>query len=488
MRTEHKICVVISGPSFDQAREQIHHSLSYAALFEFRLDLLKEISIDDLLKLRLLFAQPLLLTIRQTLISSREALRELISIFNPKYIDLEFDTPSQIFLEIQKAFPKIEIICSTHDYKSTPLDLEHLFQQMLSKPAHIYKLATTATSTLDAMRMLQFVKLKNSQGYRFLGMCMGLLGQITRLLGPICGNFITYACPDKNSLSAPGQFDLQTLIEIYHHHTLSAKTRIYGLIGDPVEQSLSHLTHNQVFRKLEEDAIYIKMVVQADELETFLILAQNLNFSGLSVTMPLKEKILALVNHENLDSVNTVKFTADGMIGYNTDGMGAVNALKQFTTLINKKVIILGAGGSAKAIVRAILKEGANLIVLNRTKSSLNPFKDRYGCPVDEITHFPKYSQADYDILINCTSVGMGSETACPIDTEALLSKKLVMDIISSPKNTALLKAAQKKECQIVYGREMFCYQAVGQFKIWISPDIEKDIEDTLKEGLCISK
>lgn len=483
----HKTCVVISGPTFLEAQRQIMISHE-ADAFELRTDLLSALSQKELLTLRQAHDKDCILTIRSKRLPSRELLFQTISYLQPSFLDLERETPTERFLEIKRAFPDLQMICSVHDYHSTPVDLEELYEKMQEKAAHCYKIATTANSTLDSMRMLLFVKEKRSKGENVTGMCMGAFGQMTRVLGPVFGNAFTYACPDLSSLSAAGQLELNTLKNRYQQRKLNSQTQVYGLIGDPVEQSKSDHTHNKVFQALESNAVYLKMVVRPSEIAEFLKSASQLNFAGVSVTMPLKEIVTSYVQlQSNLASVNTLHFSSCGIQGLNTDGIGAVKALKRKTELLGKHVVILGAGGAAKAIVQELSREGAILTILNRTKEKAMQIAHQYDADGGELAAFPKVSEKGYDILINCTSVGMGSEIDSPVDTTALLPNKIVMEIISVPQKTALVLAAEKRDCQIIFGYEMFLNQALEQFKFWLPLESETNVRTILEEALWTS-
>jgi len=272
------------------------------------------------------------------------------------------------------------LILSYHNFEETPTDLEAILSLMQAREATLYKIATMAHSTLDALRMLEFVRSHPN----VIGICMGPLGQITRILAPVFGTPIMYASiestpnpvepvakpqfwPDpalfgQDSDSSPttyfqssmsiceetrpaqkssglgskasfatdslGQVPLQTLLNTYHFRTLHPKTPLFGLIGDPVDVSIGHIFHNTAVPK----AVYVKMAVKPSELGLFLAYAKKLNFRGLSVTMPLKESVIPYLDAidpeaERMGAVNTLLFQDGKIKGFNTDGKGALAAL-----------------------------------------------------------------------------------------------------------------------------------------------------------------
>jgi len=415
---------------------------------ELRLDLFPYISKD---KLRAFFKNhsvPILLTLRRTAQRSEEQrlqiLEDLLSL-KPHFVDLEYDTDPFWIHKIRARFPKTKILISYHNTAETPADLDACLQRIFSPHAYAYKIATFARSSLDALRMLLFVK-KHPE-IKLSGICMGEEGTITRILGPLFGNFISYAPLSAKEATALGQIPFAELHSVYHYARLNPATTLYGLIGNPVHQSIGHHVHNALFRHHGWNAVYVKMRVQQEELSAFLPLAKQCGFQGLSVTMPLKQ---------SLGGVNTLY----GEKSYNTDGKGALDALEIKTPVKGKKIVLLGAGGAAQAIAQEALKRGAKLSILNRTPKRAIALASSLGCRGGSLMDS---ALKDYAILINATS------HPCPIDQDLILPATTVMDIHTVPKWTPLLQEAKKKGCVLVFGYEMFVQQALGQLKIWFS-------------------
>ncbi len=311
------------------------------------------------------------------------------------------------------------IICSRH-IDHTPKDLIACFNEMQETKADIYKLATMAHSTLDALRMLIAVR---QLGPKFVGLCMGEFGQITRILSPH-----TYA--HLGEPTAPGQLSVDELTNIYRYPRREEKW--YGLIGDPVEQSPSHVTHNR-------HCLFLKMRVSKEELPEFFRLTEQLPFAGLAVTTPHKESI---TDHP----INTMVRTPSGWETHNTDGLGVQDVLGNVK---DKRIALLGAGGTAKAILATL--SGAEITVYNRTPKT---------------NTYPLTNLKPYDILINATTCGMLSDD-CPI--ESVQPNTTVFETICSPEETTLIKRAKARGCHIHYGKELFHAQAARQFNIWFA-------------------
>lgn len=339
------------------------------------------------------------------------------------------------------------LIVSYHNHEETP-DLEEVLSDMKARhpSACYYKLATYARSTLDALRMLHFQK----RHPNVIGLCMGAKGNLTRILAPIFGSPITYAPLMEQEKNAPGQLLWSELREIYHFRRLNKATRIYGLIGDPIHQSIGHLFHNDQFRKHHIDAVYVKMSIQAEELSTFFESIQGLPIFGLSVTAPLKEKMLpylAAVSKEAQDigAVNTLIRTSQGWEGINTDSRAAADALG---SVQGKRVVILGAGGAAKAIAYELIQRKASVTLVHRTLDKAKICAQELKCDYSE-------QVPAYDILINATSASQ------PLHAVSFIPRSTVMDI--SIRTTPFLLKAGSYGCYTLDGLPMYFNQALAQ-------------------------
>lgn len=375
---------------------------------------------------------------------------DLISL-GPEWIDLPYGIAPSYFEKIPS---QIKRICSYHDEYQTP-NLVSLYDELKSYPADYYKIATYAESTLDALRMLAFLKGKK----KCIGLCMGEKGAITRILAPVFGVPWTYAPLTEKLMTAPGQIRLDELEKTYFFRSLSSKTALYGLIGDPIDNSVGHLIHNFAFDQLGLDAVYVKMQVAKEEVPAFLPLCREVGFKGLSVTMPLKE---SLVEGE---AINTVEFEGKVTHYWNTDGCGALNAVEKKIKVYAKRIVILGAGGAAISIAKEAKSRGAEVIIANRTYERAQKLASQIGVEAFPLNDF---ASKGYDILINCTPSN-------PISEEKLLPNRIVMDVISKPKWTPLLQAAKKKSCELIFGMDMFIEQAIGQYCHWFKRNLAGD-------------
>ncbi len=260
---------------------------------------------------------------------------------------------------------------------------------------------------------------------------------------------------------------------------------LYGIIGHPVGHSLSPHMHNAAFRALGIPAFYAPFDVT--DLEGAMRGVRALGIKGLSVTVPHKEaivKYLDLVDKvaRKIGAVNTV-INRDGTLsGTNTDWIGAVKALKEHLSLKGKKALVIGAGGSAKAIVMGLVEEGARVHIANRTQEKAEQLGDQFGCSCSGLD-LP--GGLEFDILINATTVGMGVEDAMPVEEDVIRGADLVMDIVYSPLETRLLRVARGLGKVTVNGLKMLLYQAVAQFELWTGVDAPIEVmENALKEAV----
>jgi shikimate dehydrogenase len=262
---------------------------------------------------------------------------------------------------------------------------------------------------------------------------------------------------------------------------ISGKTRLCGVIGDPIEHTLSPTIHNAAFNHLELDFVFLAFRVKAADLENAICGMHGLGIHGLNVTMPHKSTVTAYLDEldpavQFLGSTNTILNEDGKLSGFNTDGVGALKALRgNGVKLSEKKVLLLGAGGAAKAIAFALAQEAEELVVLNRATEKAEELAERLTRTLGKKVVGGALSPdamaenlQDSDVLINATSVGMHPKADQSIVLSHLLrSDLIVMDIIYNPVETKLAKAAKAAGAKVVSGVEMLIYQGAASFEIW---------------------
>jgi shikimate dehydrogenase len=277
---------------------------------------------------------------------------------------------------------------------------------------------------------------------------------------------------------------------------LSAKSKFIIIVGDPVSHSLSPAMHNAAYEKLaiDDQFVYLGANVKVANLKEFILAMRVMdNFYGLTCTIPHKVEVLKYLDWvdekaKKIGAVNTVVKKNGLLCGYNTDWLGAVIPLEKITSLKGKKVLVLGAGGAARAIVYGLKEKGALVYILNRTLEKAKNLAKEFKAKV--LTFNQQKEVSNFDIIINATSVGMEplvNET--PINPSFLKKNLIVFDVVYNPKETKLLKEAKKKGVKIIYGLEMLLYQGVAQFEIYTGkkPPIEV-MRKVLMEKLKVKK
>lgn len=472
------ICAVIKGPSIEEAARQIEKVLEHADLVELRLDYFHLLDVENIKQLKKLFSIPMIFTLRSYLQGgeytgseeSRWVHIKNLAQLKPEFFDLESSLPISFFEEFSVQYPEVKLIVSYHNFIETPSNLEEIYEEMKKKTAFFYKIAVLSHSCLDTLFLLDFAKQKDSA---LIVVSMGNFGEISRILGPIVGSPITYACVSEEERTALGQFSVETLIRRYRYPLLGPQTAIYGLIGNPVTLSISDETHNHLMEAIHLDAVYVKIQVKESELEAFLVLAKRLSFKGLSVTMPLKEFIIQYLDELDIKAlrigaVNTLVFQGNKILGFNTDGLGALDVIEKKHVVRGKNVLILGAGGSSKAIAYEALFRGGIVTILNRDQRRAMKIGEELGCKAWGLDRLPLMALEGYDIIINCTPVSL------EISAQYILSSAVFMDINTKPKETLFLENAKSKGCEVIYGYQMFIEQAIEQFSIWFQELILK--------------
>jgi shikimate dehydrogenase len=244
-----------------------------------------------------------------------------------------------------------------------------------------------------------------------------------------------------------------------------------ALIGNPVDKSVSHITHNAIFEKLNIKASYQKKLISIENFEKEIHELKSEDFAFFAVTMPFKERIISFLDENilNLSSVNTILVKDGKWIGYNFDGIGCLNSIERKIKVKGKKILIIGAGGAAISAIDEALKRGAIVFVWNRNFDKALKLKQFFS------VHVLQKLYGDFDVIVNCTPVGMFSNET--IVAKALLHRDLIaMDMIYSPQHTQFLKDAVSFGAKIVLGYEMFEELTFLQLHLVFGDQIDKEI------------
>jgi 3-dehydroquinate dehydratase / shikimate dehydrogenase len=406
------------------------------------------------------------------------------------YVDLEEDIAGKI-----PRFGKTKRIVSYHSFRNTPDSLRELHARLKALDADIVKIATMANHPHDNMRVLEMMQESDSPT---IGMCMGDIGTASRILAPKFGAPFTYATFHHERALAPGQLSYEQMVSVYRHNSISPETAVFGVVADPVAHSLSPQIHNVAFADAGIDAVYVPFRVPFDTLGQFVEDVPRLGIVGLSVTIPHKEAISKYLTKvdpavKGIGAVNTVLFKGTEVLGYNTDYKAAMDCLetalggvvgpKAPSPLKNKKVIVLGAGGVARAVMYGLQRRGARTTIANRTRSRAQMLAETFGARCVE---WPARHGTDAEIVVNCTPVGQHPDVdESPYNRSHLKPSMLVFDAVYNPESTLLLKEARTHGCRTVTGVEMFIRQAGLQFLLFTGKEApEALMRETLKRAI----
>ena len=358
------------------------------------------------------------------------------------------------------------LLMSYHDFSRTK-GLDEAAARIRAFEPDYVKVVSTARLLADNLAVLRMIE-NQSLNTNVVGIAMGEEGLVSRVLGPREGAAFTFASAGEGAETAPGQASARALIDLYRVEQLDQATRIFGVAGNPISHSLSPLMHSTAFRRENVNAVMLPLKVKT--LSDLLTLTRDLPLSGVAVTMPLKQEVLPhLANMDaqtaRIGACNTLRTGADGKLyGFNTDVAGVIRPLEKRMRLKGSRILVLGAGGAARAAVFGLVEQGAEVFVTNRTHETAVALARK--AHAKSLKH-DVLAKNRFDAIINTTPCGMaGVKQAMPIK-ENELNASLVFDMVYNPIDTPLLKLAHSRGLTVISGIEMFVQQGARQFEIW---------------------
>lgn len=445
----------------------------------------------------------------------------------PAYLDLEF-----ALLERQRARlapllrspadDRARVILSCHDFSGRPPDLTARVRRLIDDPCDpaVIKIAWRARSVRDN---LEAFDLLDTRARPMIALCMGDAGLPSRVLAPRFGAFLTFAAPERDEATAPGQPTIDEMTDRYRVRAIGASTALYGVIGWPVAQSPGPRVHNRAFAQSGQDAVYLPLPV-APGWESFKASLADLldhggppgrgriGLRGASVTIPHKAHLLRFAGArggrlsplaQRCGVANTLTVDEDGRLAVdNTDAPAALAclsaALGPGRTPAGLRVAILGAGGAARAIAAVLVDGGAEVRVVARRPAQARELAESIAAsgaaaspgrappctPGGDIraAEPDALRAAEIDVVVNATPVGMmhgPSPDGVPLPPGFTLSPHhLVFETVASPENTALVRAARAAGARVVTGIDLFLAQALLQFMAWTGSAPPPDVYD----------
>ena len=484
-----KICVAITGSTPAEMLETATEVLKQTSFIEFRLDYLPAPA-AGLPQIRQFLADHGGVTAIATCRcknnggryqgSSTQALQVLLEAAQAGFpiVDIELQSieklPKDSMGQLRAA--GAAVIVSLHDFEGTR-DLDAVYKRMEPFAPDFMKVVPTAKSLSDNVTLMRFLsRMEDRANDNLVGICMGEAGIISRVLGLRAGSAFTFAAAHVGEETAPGQIAARTLIETYRIEQVDSSTKVYGVAGNPINSSLSPLMMNTAFRRETVNAVYLAL--QTSKADDLFQLAREVPIQGLSVTMPLKQDVLPKLKSTDplsakIGAVNTIMRMPDGQFyGFNTDVGGIVAPLERRMILKGAKILVLGAGGAARAAVFGCREKGAEVFILNRTPETAQKLARQAGA---KSIKREAVAKAGFDIIINATPVGMSGNKAAPLLGPEDLNARIVFDLVYNPLETPLLQMARAKGLTAISGVEMFVEQGAQQFQIWTNKPAPKD-------------
>jgi 3-dehydroquinate dehydratase / shikimate dehydrogenase len=353
-------------------------------------------------------------------------------------------------------------IASAHFFGRSPRNLQRVAVDLCRGKPDGIKIAAQCDSLARSMDVLRLARGRRN----VVAVPMGDVALPARVLALREGSALGYA-PVENA-TAPGQVPLDTMKKLYRVNKLRRKTRVYGVIGNPIGHSLSPVLQNAGFQACKMDAVFLPFLVR--DLRDFLHSVEPLGIAGFSVTLPHKQAILRHLDDCDpmaaaIGAVNTVVVRGGGKLyGYNTDYVGVLRALERRIPLRGSRALVFGAGGAARAVAFALAESGASVCICARRAQAARALARAVG---GEVVERRRLRREFFDAIVNATPVGMHpAEGRSPLEAREL-NCRLVFDLIYRPRVTRLMQLAARRGIETVSGVEMFVAQGTAQWEIW---------------------
>ena len=477
-----RVCGVVAARTASEAWRQIRDAMRYTAAVELRFDWLATAAerrkLIALVKNRARKQQiSFIATCRRENAGGkfRGSVKEQLSLLHSaiaagcRWVDLEIETVESFpSFALDLYIARAQRILSFHDFRGMPdaTKLARILRRMenlcAARGSGVIKLAIKCDSLREGLQLLALARKRRNM----IAIPMGEICAPLRILALREGSALSYAPVEE--ATAPGQIRLAELCNLYRAGSLTSKTRVYGVIGNPIAHSLSPILHNAGFRARKMEAVYLPFRV--GDLNDFLRAIPRLRIAGFSVTLPHKRKLVSFLDGcdplaKAIGAVNTVAVRANGkLFGYNTDSLGVLQALQGKLRFAGSRVLILGAGGAARAVAFTLAREGTCVFICSRSLAKTRRLaRDVEG----EALERKALRESSFDLIVNATPVGMHPrENESPIDASEM-NCRVAFDLIYRPQRTKFLRLAASKGIRTVSGVEMFLAQGIAQWEIW---------------------
>jgi 3-dehydroquinate dehydratase/shikimate dehydrogenase len=383
-----------------------------------------------------------------------------------QWVDVEIETLDKGGVALLKDLRPAKIIVSHHDFKKTGL-LPPVYRRLVRLPVQVVKIATHGRRLRDNLQIRRLLKSHRRRAPKLVALAMGASGIPSRVLSLMWGSAFTYAAPAAHAPAAAGQVAAETLRSVYRAERLNNQTRLYGVLGSHASMSLSPAMQNAAFQAKHVNAVFLPC--QTDQLADFLDFARGLEFQGFAVTMPFKRAILRALDWvdplaNRIGACNTVAWQRGRWLGWNTDAAAVVEVLTKRLRLAGSRVLILGAGGAARAAAYAVRAEGAEVVIAARRETAARTLARGLAA---QVVPWDSPESLEVDAVVNATPVGMHPQAdSAPIDLSRL-RVRVVFDMVYYPQGTRLLNDARRRGLTTISGLEMLVAQGARQFEFW---------------------
>ncbi len=469
------VTAVIAAGTAGEAEQQARVSLKRGAdLVEFRIDALRHPTAGDLKRLASALGPRAIVTLRSpgqggfrgVERNARHALLLDACRLPFRFVDAELTTDAERlpeYAKLAKSRAKDLIVSHHFDAPAAPEKVSEILDACLAQ-GRVAKVAVPVATVDEAVALVDLARRRPPARSVLIG--MGPEGMLTRALAAEMGQEIQYVVGNRST--AAGQLELPTALRIR-----SKSSFVLGLLGHPLTHSLSPAIHEAALQALQLPGVYLPFDMGEASVESFLAAADRLHVRGLNVTIPYKETVASLVDEldgdaEALEAVNTVVLHEGWAKGHNTDTFGFRMSLRSLgLRLGERRALVVGAGGAAKAVVHVLLREGAEVAVADRTVARAEALSDAFDDSI-ELLSLEETSKGPWDLLVNATPAGMlGVETALPVPEAVLALTGFVYDLVYIPAETPLLAAAKRRGVRGTNGMEMLLQQAAKSFELW---------------------
>jgi len=383
-----------------------------------------------------------------------------------QWVDVEMESVQHGGVALLRELRPAKIIVSYHNFHKTP-PLAPTYRRMVRMPVQVVKIATQARYLRDNLQIRRLLKAHRRSNPRLVALAMGASGIPSRLLSLLWGSAFTYAAPLNYSPAAAGQIPAEVMRSVYRVERLDGRTQLYGVLGSHASISLSPAMQNAAFLAKHVNAVFLPC--QTSKLADFLAFAREVELQGFAVTMPFKRAILRALDWvdplaNRIGACNTVALQRGRWLGWNTDAAAVVEVLTKRLRLAGSRILILGAGGAARAAAYAVRAEGAEVVISARREAMARTLARGVAA---QVVPWDSAESLEVDAVINATPVGMYPHMdSAPIDL-ARLRVRVVFDMVYFPLGTRFLLEARGRGLTTISGLEMLVAQGARQFEIW---------------------